>query len=224
MKRTKLSDRVLPTYTKGEEIFNMVSHIIGGVAGIVTIVLCSVFGGIRHNPYGIVSGIIFGVSMLFLYTMSSLYHGLKANSKAKKVFQILDHCAIFVLIAGSYTPFALCTLRQYSTALGWVIFFFFFAFAILGITLNSIDLKKYKIFSMICYLVMGWCIVIRGDLLPKLLGIPGFILILLGGIIYTIGAILYGVGKKHKYVHSIFHICVFVGNLLHVLCVLLYVI
>ena len=224
MKRTKLSDRVLPTYTKGEEIFNMVSHIIGGFAGIVTIVLCSVFGGIRHNPYGIVSGIIFGVSMLFLYTMSSLYHGLKANSKAKKVFQILDHCAIFVLIAGSYTPFALCTLRQYSTALGWVIFGIIWAFAILGITLNSIDLKKYKIFSMICYLVMGWCIVIRGDLLPKLLGIPGFILILLGGIIYTIGAILYGVGKKHKYVHSIFHICVFVGNLLHVLCVLLYVI
>ena len=224
MKRTKLSDRVLPTYTKGEEIFNMVSHIIGGVAGIVTIVLCSVFGGIRHNPYGIVSGIIFGVSMLFLYTMSSLYHGLKANSKAKKVFQILDHCAIFILIAGSYTPFALCTLRQHSTALGWVIFGIIWASAILGITLNSIDLKKYKIFSMICYLVMGWCIVIRGDLLPKLLGIPGFILILLGGIIYTIGAILYGVGKKHKYVHSIFHICVFVGNLLHVLCVLLYVI
>lgn len=224
MKRTKLSDRVLPTYTKGEEIFNMVSHIIGGVAGIVTIVLCSVFGGIRHNPYGIVSGIIFGVSMLFLYTMSSLYHGLKANSKAKKVFQILDHCAIFILIAGSYTPFALCTLRQYSTALGWVIFGIIWAFAILGITLNSIDLKKYKIFSMICYLVMGWCIVIRGDLLPKLLGIPGFILVILGGIIYTIGAILYGLGKKHKYAHSIFHICVFVGNLLHVLCVLLYVI
>lgn len=224
MKRTKLSDRVLPTYTKGEEIFNMVSHIIGGVAGIVTIVLCSVFGGIRHNPYGIVSGIIFGVSMLFLYTMSSLYHGLKANSKAKKVFQILDHCAIFVLIAGSYTPFALCTLRQHSTALGWVIFGIIWAFAILGITLNSIDLKKYKIFSMICYLVMGWCIVIRGDLLPKLLGIPGFILVLSGGIIYTIGAILYGLGKKHKYAHSIFHICVFAGNLLHVLCVLLYVI
>lgn len=224
MKRTKLSDRVLPTYTKGEEIFNMVSHIIGGVAGIVTIVLCSVFGGIRHNPYGIVSGIIFGISMLFLYTMSSLYHGLKSNSKSKKVFQILDHCAIFVLIAGSYTPFALCTLREYSTALGWVIFGVIWGFAILGITLNSIDLKKYKVFSMICYLAMGWCIIVRGDLLPKLLGIPGFILLLSGGIVYTIGAILYGIGKKHKYVHSIFHICVFLGNLLHVLCVLLYVI
>lgn len=224
MKRTKLADRVLPIYTKGEEIFNMVSHIVGGAAGIATIVLCSVFGAIRGNAYGIISGVIFGVSMIFLYTMSSLYHGLKPNSKSKKVFQILDHCAIFVLIAGSYTPFALCTLREYSTALGWVIFGIIWGFAILGITLNSIDLKKYKVFSMICYLAMGWCIIVRGDLLPSLLGIPGFALLLAGGLVYTLGAILYGIGKKKKYVHSIFHLCVFFGNILHVLCVLLYVI
>lgn len=224
MKRTKLDDRILPTYTKGEEIFNMVSHIVGGVAGIATIVLCSVFAAIRHNPYGVVSGVIFGVSMLFLYTMSSLYHGLKPNSKSKKVFQILDHCAIFVLIAGSYTPFALCTLREYSTALGWTIFGVIWAFAALGITLNSIDLKKYKVFSMFCYLAMGWCIIIRGDVLPKLLGTAGFALLLSGGLVYTLGAVLYGIGKKKKYVHSIFHLCVFIGNVLHVLCVLLYVI
>ena len=224
MKRTNLADRILPSYTKGEEIFNMVSHIVGGVAGIVTIVLCSVFGAIRGNAYGVVSGVIFGVSMIFLYTMSSLYHGLKPNSKSKKVFQILDHCAIFVLIAGSYTPFALCTLREYSTALGWVIFGVIWGFAILGITLNAIDLKKYKKFSMICYLAMGWCIIVRGDLLPTLLGMNGFALLLAGGIIYTIGAILYGIGKKRKYIHSVFHLSVFLGNLLHVLCVLLYVI
>lgn len=224
MKRTKLSERILPTYTKGEEIFNMVSHIVGGVAGIVTIVLSSIFGAIRHNPYGIISGIIFGISMIFLYTMSSIYHGLSPKLKSKKVFQILDHCAIFVLIAGSYTPFALCTLREYSVSLGWIIFGVIWGFATLGIILNSIDLKKYKIFSMICYLAMGWCIVVKINLLPILLGISGFILLLSGGIIYTIGAILYGVGKKYKYVHSIFHICVFLGNLLHMLCVLLYVI
>ena len=224
MKRIKLADRILPTYTKGEEIFNMVSHIVGGVAGIVTIVLCSVFGAIRHNAYGVVSGIIFGVSMLFLYTMSSLYHGLKPNTKSKKVFQILDHCAIFVLIAGSYTPFALCTLREYSTALGWTIFGIIWGFAFMGITLNAIDLKKYKKFSMICYLAMGWCIVVKINILPALLGIPGFAMLLAGGVVYTIGAVLYGVGKKRKYVHSIFHLCVFLGNLLHVLCVLMYVI
>ena len=224
MKRTKLKDRVLPTYTKGEEIFNMVSHIVGGALGVITTILAIVIGVIHHNGYGIVSGIIFGISMIFLYTMSSIYHGLSPKKLSKKVMQIMDHCAIFVLIAGSYTPFALCTLREYSPALGWTIFAIIWIFAALGITLNAIDLKKYKIFSMICYLVMGWCIIIKANLLPELLTMPGFILLLLGGIIYTIGAVLYGLGKKHKYIHSIFHLSVFLGNLLHVICILMYVI
>lgn len=224
MNRIKLDDRELPVYTKGEEIFNMVSHIVGGAAGIAVIALSSIIGGIHHNPYGIVSGIIFGISMIFLYTMSSIYHGLSPKLKAKKVFQVLDHCAIFILIAGSYTPFALCTLREYSTALGWTIFGVIWFFAGLGITLNSIDLKKYKIFSMICYLIMGWCIIIKIKILPDVLGLTGFILLLSGGVVYTIGAVLYGLGKKYKYVHSVFHLCVFFGNLLQALCVLLYVI
>ena len=224
MKRTKLKDRILPTYTKGEEIFNMVSHIVGGALGIVTLVLSIIIGAVHHNVYGIISGIIFGVSMIFLYTMSSIYHGLSPKLLSKKVMQILDHCAIFVLIAGSYTPFALCTLREYSPALGWIIFAVIWAFAALGITLNSIDLKKYKIFSMICYLAMGWCIIVRVNILPELLTLPGFILLLAGVIIYTIGAVLYVVGKKRKYIHSVFHLSVFFGNLLHVLCVLMFVI
>ena len=224
MKRTKLKDRILPQYTKGEEIFNMVSHIVGGALGIITLVLAIIIGAIHHNVYGIISGIIFGISMIFLYTMSSIYHGLSPKLLSKKVMQILDHCAIFALIAGSYTPFALCTLREYSTALGWIIFAVIWGFAALGITLNSIKIKKYKIFSMICYLVMGWCIVVKINILPTLLTIPGFILLLAGGIVYTIGAILYMLGKKHKYIHSVFHLSVFFGNLLHVLCVLIYVI
>ena len=116
MKRTKLDERILPTYTKGEEIFNMTSHIVGGVLGIVALVLCVIFAAVHHNPYGVVASSIFGVTMILLYTMSSIYHGLKPNSKAKKVFQVLDHCSIFLLIAGSYTPFALCTLREIDTA------------------------------------------------------------------------------------------------------------
>ena len=107
MKRTKLADRTLPTYTKGEEIFNMVSHIVGGAFGIVATVLCVVFAAIHGNVYGVVSGAIYGTTMILLYTMSSIYHGLKPNLKAKKVFQVIDHCSIFLLIAGSYTPFAL---------------------------------------------------------------------------------------------------------------------
>ncbi len=221
MTRTKLKDRELPTYTKGEEIFNMVSHIVGSVLGIVAIVLCSIFAS---NAYGVVSGIIFGVSILILYTMSSIYHGLSPKLHGKKVFQVLDHCTIFLLIAGSYTPFTLCVLREYDAKLGWTIFGVIWAMAIIGIIFNSIDIKKYKKFSMICYLVMGWCIIIKISILPQLLGNIGFILLVAGGLIYTLGAVLYGIGKKHKYVHSIFHICCFIGTLLHFLCILFYVI
>ncbi len=112
MQRTKLKDRILPTYTKGEEIFNMTSHIVGAVLGIVALILCIVFAAINGNGYGVVSGTIYGITMIILYTMSSIYHGLSPKIKSKKVFQILDHCSIFLLIAGSYTPFALCSIRE----------------------------------------------------------------------------------------------------------------
>ena len=223
MKRTKLRDRILPKYTKGEEIFNMTSHIVGGALGIVALVLCVVFAAVHGNGYGVVSGAIYGITMVILYTMSSIYHGLNPKRKAKKVFQVLDHCSIYLLIAGSYTPFALCTLREYSTALGWTIFGVIWFVAILGIILNSIDIKKFRVFSMICYLVMGWCIVFRINLLPELLGTAGFVLLLLGGLSYTIGAILYGLGKKHKYMHSIFHLFILLGSLLQFFTILLYV-
>ena len=223
MKRTKLRDRILPKYTKGEEIFNMTSHIVGGALGIVALVLCVVFAAVHGNGYGVVSGAIYGVTMVILYTMSSIYHGLNPKRKAKKVFQVLDHCSIYLLIAGSYTPFALCTLREYSTALGWTIFGVIWFVAILGIILNSIDTKKFRVFSMICYLVMGWCIVFKINLLPELLGTAGFVLLLLGGLAYTIGAILYGLGKKHKYMHSVFHLFILLGSLLQFFTILLYV-
>lgn len=224
MKRIKLNDRILPTYTRGEEIFNMVSHIVGGALGIVAIVLCVVFAAIHHNVYGIVSGAVFGATLILLYTMSSIYHGLKPYRKAKKVFQVIDHCSIFLLIAGSYTPFALCTLREYNTALGWWIFGIIWGLAILGIVLNSIDISRYKVFSMICYLVMGWCIIFKINVVYEALGLGGFLLLLAGGIVYTIGAIAYGVGKKHKWMHSVFHIACIIGSLLHFLCIVLYVV
>ena len=206
MTRTKLKDRVLPCYTKGEEIFNMTSHIVGGAFGIVALVLCVVFAAIHHYGYGVVSSSIYGVTMIILYTMSSIYHGLNPKRKAKKVFQILDHCSIFLLIAGSYTPFCLVTFREYNTAL------------------NSIDIKKFKIFSMICYLGMGWCIIFTAKLLPKLLGIPGLVLLVAGGVAYTVGAVLYGLGKKKKYMHSIFHLFILLGSILQFFCILLYVV
>lgn len=191
--------------------------------GIVATVLCIVVAATHGNVYGVISGAIFGTTMIILYTMSSIYHGLKPNTTGKKVFQVLDHCSIFLLIAGSYTPFTLCTLRKYDTATGWILFGIIWGMTILGIVLNAIDLKHFKKFSMICYLAMGWCIIAKITLLPELLGTSGFILLVAGGVVYTIGAILYGVGKKHKYMHSIFHLCIFLASLLHFLCILLYV-
>lgn len=223
MNRTKLQDRILPIYTKGEEIFNMTSHIVGAVLGIVALVLCIVFAAVHGNGAGVVSSAIYGITMIILYTMSSIYHGLKTERKAKKVFQVLDHCSIFLLIAGSYTPFCLVTFREYKPVLGWTIFGIIWAMAIIGIILNSIDIKKFKIFSMICYLGMGWCIIFTAKLLPTLLGIPGVILLVAGGIAYSIGAILYGLGKKKKYMHSIFHLFILLGSLLQFFCILLYV-
>ena len=223
MRRTKLIDRVLPTYTKGEEIFNMTSHIVGGVLGIVATILCTIFAAIHGNTYGIVSGAIYGASLIILYTMSSIYHGLSPKLFSKRVFQILDHCTIFLLIAGCYTPVALCNIREIDPVSGWTIFGVIWALAIIGIVLNSIDLKKFKVFSMICYLLMGWCIIFRVDLLIKSVDMNGIILLVAGGIAYTIGAILYGIGKKHKYFHSIFHLFILLGSFLQFFCILLYI-
>lgn len=223
MKRIKLKDRVLPTYTRGEEIFNMVSHIVGAALGLIFTILCVVFAAIHNNTYGIVSGLIYGISMILLYTMSSIYHGLKPDTTSKKVFQIIDHCTIFLLIAGSYTPFALCTFREYDPVFGWSLFLVIWALAILGVVLNSIDLRRYRVFSMICYIAMGWCIIFKASLLPELLGTTGVALLVAGGIAYTVGTIFYGLGVKLKYFHSIFHLLIVLGSILQFFCILLYV-
>lgn len=223
MKRTKLVDRILPTYTKGEEIFNMTSHIVGGVLGIVATTLCVIMSALHNNVYGIVSGAIYGVTMILLYTISSIYHGLSPKRMSKKVFQVLDHCSIFLLIAGSYTPVALCTIRSVSILHGWLIFGIIWGAAALGITLNAIDLQSTKKFSMICYLLMGWCIIFKFNLLIQAMNKNGVILMVAGGVAYTIGAVLYGIGRKKKYFHSIFHLFIVLGSLLQFFSILFYV-
>ncbi len=224
MTRQKLNERTLPDYTKGEEIFNMVSHIVGGAVGIVALTLCVIFAAINGNVYGVVGSAIYGASMIILYTMSSIYHGLKPELMAKKVFQVIDHCSIFLLIAGTYTPIALCSLREYNTALGWTIFGVIWGVAILGITLNSIDIKAFSKFSAICYLVMGWCIVIAWKPTAQMLTKGGIAFLLSGGICYTIGAVFYYLLKKKRYMHSVFHLFVLFGSILHMFCILLYVV
>lgn len=224
MKRTKLDDRVLPEYTRGEEIFNMVTHIVGGVFGIAVLVLCIVFGVLRHNNYGIASGIIYGISMILLYTMSSLYHGLSPNTKSKKVFQIMDHCSIFVLIAGTYTPIVLCSIRPVDSFWAWMIFAVVWGCTVLGIILNAIDIESNEKFSMICYLAMGWCIIFKFNLLPEAIGYNGIWLLVAGGVAYTIGTVFYGLQNKYRYMHSIWHLWILLGSVLHFLCIILYVI
>lgn len=224
MKRTKLKDRVLPDYTRGEEIFNMVSHIAGGAFGIAALATCVVKAFLNHDAYQIVSAFIYGFSMILLYTMSSVYHGLVPVT-AKKVLQIIDHCSVFILIAGTYTPISLCALRSKNTALGWVIFGIVWGVSALGITLNAVDLKKYNVFSIICYLALGWCIIFTGKAAVEAVGTAGFWWLLAGGISYTAGAVLYGIAGRggHRYMHSVFHIFVVIGSILHYFCIIFYV-
>lgn len=224
MKRTKLIDRRLPDYTRGEEIFNMVSHIVGGGLGIIICALCVIKAFLNNDAYQITGAFIYGFSMIVLYTMSSVYHGLR-HEMAKKVLQVIDHCAVFILISGTYTPIALTSLREYNTALGWSVFGVVWGVSALGITLNAIDLKKYNVFSIICYLAQGWCIILTGKAAIAAIGTKGFLWLLAGGIAYTVGAVLYGIaGKKTvRYMHSVFHIFVVLGSLLQFVAILLYV-
>ena len=222
-KRTRLADRQLPDYTRGEEIMNMVSHIVGGAMGIAALTLCVIRAALHQNPYGVVSSAIYGTMMITLYTISSVYHGLKPGT-GKKVMQVIDHCAIYFLIAGTYMPVALSAFRPVYPVLGWCMFGFEWAMTALAVTLTAIDLKKYNVFSMICYIGMGWCIVFAMKTVLEVMGIPGFVFLLLGGIAYTIGAVLYGVGKKQRYMHSVFHLFVVAGSVLQFFSIFFYVI
>ncbi|MED9821772.1 MAG: hemolysin III family protein [Christensenellales bacterium] len=219
--RIKLRDRELPVYTKGEERFNMISHIVGSVLGVAALVLCIVVSAIHHNGFGLAGSIVYGLSMIVLYTMSSIYHGLR-DGTAKRVMQVLDHCTIYLLIAGTYTPILLSAMRPIDPVASWVLLGVVWGLAALGIAVTAIDLKKYAGFSMCCYLGIGWCIVFKVGLLIQAVGWGGFWLLLMGGVCYTVGAVLYGVGRTKKYMHSVFHLFVIAGSMLHLLAILIY--
>ena len=223
MTRTKLRDRRLPDYTRGEEIFNMVSHIVGGGFGVIALVLSVVVSAIKGNVWGVVSCSIYGASMIILYTMSSVYHGLKAEM-AKKVMQVLDHCTIYFLIAGTYTPILLCAIRPVSPVAAWGLFAIVWGFAALGTVFTAIDLKRFGKFAMACYIGMGWCVVLAVKPTMQALPFAGLMWLLAGGIAYTVGAVFYGFGKKCRYIHSVFHLFVVAGSVLQFICILFYVI
>lgn len=222
MQRTKLRDRLLPDYTRGEEIFNTVSHIVGGGFGVIALVLSVVYSAIYRDAWSVVSSCIYGGSMVLLYTVSSVYHGLR-SPMVKKVMQVIDHCTIYLLIAGTYTPVALCAIRPNYPAWGWGLFGFVWGCAALGAVFTAIDLKKFAVFSMVCYIGMGWCVVLAAK--PTIASVPtaGLLWMLAGGIAYTIGAVLYALGKNHRYMHSVFHLFVLLGSVLQFISILFYV-
>ena len=222
MKRTKLADRILPVYSKAEETLNMVTHIIGTVLGIIVLGLCVVRSARGGSVPVVIASTVYGLSMIALYTMSSIYHGMRPCF-GKKVMQVLDHCTIYLLIAGSYTPVLVCSMIPVFPVIGWGLLIFVWSLAILAATLTAIDVKAYKVFSMICYIGMGWGIIFFITQTIELLTVPGFVWLLSGGIAYTIGAIFYGIGAKKHWIHSVFHIFVVIGSLLQFLAIYLYV-
>lgn len=222
MTRTKLKDRFLPDYTRGEEMLNTVSHIVGGGCGVLILVAAVLKAAIRGDAWAVVGAAIYGAALVMLYTVSSVYHGLR-HPMGKKVMQVIDHCTIYFLIGGSYTPILLSSIRPVSPGWAWGLFGLVWGLAAMAATFTAIDLKKYAVLSMICYIGMGWCIVIAAPVAIRALPLPGLLWLLGGGIAYTIGAVLYGLGKKHRYMHGIFHLFVVAGSLLQAICILVYV-
>ncbi|MGN1019432.1 MAG: hemolysin III family protein [Aristaeellaceae bacterium] len=209
----------IPRYTLGEELISAISHGVGALLGIAALVLCIVKSCNPFDGYKLASSIVFGLTVTLLYLMSCLYHSLKVN-KAKRVFRVIDHCTIFLLIAGTYTPYTLVSLRG---ALGWWIFGIIWGIAILGIVLNAVNLKKFAKLSVACYLIMGWIIVFAYQYMVKVMHPTALALLIWGGIAYTVGAVLYAIGSRKKYFHSVFHFFCLAGTILHFFSIYLYV-
>ena len=210
VKRIRLRERQLPNYSRGEEVMNMVSHIVGGAFGIGALVACLCRASVLRSAIG--AG-IYGVCMIALYTMSSIYHGMKICT-GKKVMQILDHCTIYFLIAGSYSVIALGSLYSHFPRLSILVLAAQWGLTAIAVTLTAIDLKKYSVFSMVCYIALGWMVLLFLPQTMTALSKEGFYWLLAGGIAYTIGAVLYGIGSKIKWVHSVFHFFVLLGSVL----------
>ncbi len=222
MTRTKICDRVLPDYTVGEEIFNTLSHAAGAIFGVFALITCVLVPASRGNIWGVVGGAIYGVSLVLLYTMSSVYHGLP-KSTGKKVMQVFDHCTIYFLIGGTYTPIIFCAFRPCSPIWAWTLFGIVWGCAIIGTVFTAIDLKKYSALSMVCYIGMGWSIVIAAKTAMQAMSTEALLWIFLGGVAYTAGAVLYGLGVKHRYMHSMFHLFCLAGSVMHYIAIVGYI-
>ncbi len=212
MKQKKLKDRSLPKYSLGEEIVNAITHGCGVLMGIIVLILCLIKTA-TAPMMTIVTSCIYGISMILLYLISTLYHSL-APSAGKKVFQILDHCSIYLLIAGTYTPIMMISIYPHDpVSAGWIMALQWGASAIL-ITLNAIDMKRFRVFSYTGYIVLGWALLFIIPAAIKYIHHTALLYIFLGGVSYTVGAIIFAIGTKKRWFHSVFHVFVLIGSLL----------
>ena len=202
----------IPDYNLAEELISSISHGIGAGLAVAACVLCIVKAAVGGTgAAGVVSASIFGFTMIFLYLMSTLYHAITAR-KAKYVLRVIDHCSVFLLIAGTYTPFMLVSLYGW---IGWTLFGVIWGLTVVGIVFNSINVDKYERVSAIINVIMGWMVVLSFHTLTQNVNRTGIILLITGGIVYTVGAVLYKIGDNVRYMHSVWHFFVLGGTICH---------
>ena len=209
MKNEKKREIQIPDYTIGEEIFNAVSHGLGALLGVVGLILMVIKA---HGVLAETAVSLFGVAIVQLYTISCIYHALSPRLKGKKVMRVIDHCNVYLLVLGTYLPVALLGVGGW---MGWLLLGIVFVFSVLGIVFTAIDVDRYQLVSVICHLICGWSILIGIPGLLASMGVQGLVYSILGGIMYSIGAILYGLGKKKRYRHSVFHVFCLLGTFFH---------
>ena len=208
--------------TYGEEVANVLTHGAGMIFGIVAIVLLLIASIRNGNPWAVGSSVVYALSMTLSYVTSTFYHA-SSHARQKRLLRRFDHSAIYLHIAGTYTPFTLVALRQ-EGYWGWLLFAIVWIAAVIGVFLSFRKMKKTDHLKTTCYLAMGWCIIFFIKPTVACLGFGGTVFLLTGGVAYTVGAVLYGIGKKKKYIHSVFHLFVLAGSILHFFMILFYVI
>ena len=209
MAERKKKEISIPSYSLGEELFNAISHGLGALLSIAALVLMLIRA---RNALEVTTAAIFGTSMIFLYSISCVYHALSPGLRGKKVLRVLDHCSVFLLVFGTYIP---ASLLGVSGVRGWLLFGLVAFFTALGIVFTALDLERYQLAAVICQLLSGWSILMGVSNLRAALGLQGLIWMIAGGVMYSIGAILYGIGKNRKYCHSVFHVFCLLGTFCH---------
>lgn len=207
-------------YTFAEELLNAISHGVGAVWAILGLVFGIIYTARLSCTKGVVGVSIYGATLILLYTMSTVYHAVKP-SRAKAILRIFDHCSIYMLIAGSYTPIIICLYNGLARAIFLSITW---GIALFGIALNIINLERFEKLSLTCYLVMGWQVVFMLKQVLKSVDSKGILLLVVGGLCYTVEAAIYVLGKKYKYMHSVWHIFVLAGSVFHYFSILFYII